>query len=121
MLYINDDGYWCWEWEVPQNEQLPNDTKRPRDKVRDEPCLRCQLQKAEAELAEMKDKYQEASDVSIERLAKRDKLLEALKPFVEVWEKRSGPNQPSVSSEMLVAVPVKHFIHAKILVDRSDD
>jgi len=28
-LYIDDDGYWCWDWEVPQNEQLPNDTKRP--------------------------------------------------------------------------------------------
>ena len=48
--------------------------------------------------------------------AERDKLLDALTPFVEVWEKRSGPNQPSISSEMLVAVHVKHFIHAKTLV-----
>jgi len=28
-LYIDDDGYWCFDWEVPQNEQLPDDTKRP--------------------------------------------------------------------------------------------
>jgi len=53
--------------------------------------------------------------------ADRNRLRGALKPFVAAWEKRSGPNQPSISSEMLVAVHVKHFINAKkILTARTE-
>ena len=44
-------------------------------------------------------------------------LKGALKPFVEAWRKRAGPNQPSISSEMLVAVHVKHYINAEKVLE----
>ena len=86
-----------------------------------------QKQRTEAELAILRPAYKQQarefiaakmdySDEIASKEAERDKLLDALTPFAEVWEKRSGPNQPSISSEVLIAVHVKHFIHAKTLV-----
>ena len=83
-----------------------------------------EVNKLTAELAEAKKQREGLSlcndlgDALNDKLVvENTKLLDALTPFVEVWEKRSGPNQPSISSEMLVAAHVKHFIHAKTLID----
>jgi len=46
-------------------------------------------------------------------MKERDRLREALEPFVEIWKKRAGPGQPSISSGMGVASPVKYYINAE--------